>query len=84
MSQHKLRVSKNFPKSYKCCSLFVIRFTSGSATMATVTSLKHEEIMHLAFMLDGPDRTWCDLGKQLLPECPKNEIEFLVHGYREE
>ena len=29
-------------------------------------------------------RTWCGQGKHLLPEIPKNEIEFLVHGYTEE
>ena len=52
--------------------------------MATVTSLKHRDIMDLAYMMDGSDRTWCALGKQLLPEVPKNEIEFLVHGYTEE
>ena len=52
--------------------------------MATVASLRHKDIMELANMLDGKDRDWCGLGIKLLPEVPKNEIQFLNHGYTEE
>ena len=52
--------------------------------MVTVASLRHKDIMDLANMLDGKDRDWCGLGIELLPEVPKNEIQFLNHGYTEE
>ena len=40
--------------------------------------------MDLANMLDGKDRDCCGLGINLLPEVPKNKLQFLNHGYTEE
>ena len=50
----------------------------------TAADLRHRNIVELAGFLDSRDRDWYLLGKQVLPEIRKNEIEFLRHGYTEE
>ena len=49
-----------------------------------VANLRHKDNMDLANMMNGKDRDWCGFGIKLLPSVPKDEIQFLNHGYTEE